>query len=297
MRSFTILEILSEFHGMKDVIKKTFKDGNVIYHTREYPFSYEVTKIGACKLNFVDNEFGHFMHFFNTNNETVGVYKMTSRLRGFTKEQLAEQHSKLFFCKMFNPDKGIWEIYVDGTPAKVSSYKEGCGLVTILNEGHYYVVDKDNNYIVQPGKYDFIDGFDKCGLARVKIDGKADIFNPEKTTYDRWGVIDTKGEEILPLEYSEIWSFYNKNRKTTTVWKGDMLTDLEDSNLVDYYQARVYKYDFDLYTHNLFLKEEWSEGNYNCMDSNYYRNQNEEYTIWDALDGELEAAGNIDYVW
>ena len=29
MRSFTILEILPEYHGMKDVIKKTFKDGNV----------------------------------------------------------------------------------------------------------------------------------------------------------------------------------------------------------------------------------------------------------------------------
>ena len=178
MRSFTIREILPEYHGMKDVIKKTFKNGNVLYHTREYPFSYEVTRIGACKLNIVDNEFGHFMHFFNSNNETVGVYKMTSRLRGFTKEQLAEQHSKLFFCKMFNPDKGIWETYVDGTPAKVSSYKEGYGLATILNDGHYYVVDKDNNYIVQPGKYDYIDGFDKCGLARVKIDGKADIFDP-----------------------------------------------------------------------------------------------------------------------
>ena len=293
MRSFTIREILPEFHGMKDVIKKTFKDGNVIYHTGEYPFSYEVTRIGACKLNFVDNEFGHFMHFFNSKNETVGVYKMTNRLRGFTKEQLAEQHSKLFFCKMYNSDKDIWETYVDGTPAKFSSYKEGCGLATILNDGYYYVVDKDNNYIVQPGKYDYIDGFDKCGLARVKIDGKADIFNPGMTTYDRWGLINTKGEEILPLEYSEIWSFYNKNRTFTSVFCDGFDED-------DNYIKRMEEYHFTLPCKAYPMGKlrgpgEWFGNHFQTNEEIDSSNMDYNYSIWDALDGEPEAAGNIDY--
>ena len=297
MKPFTTIEFISEFNGMKDVIKKNYTDGRIIYHTREYPFTEEAYTKGACKLNAVDNEFGHYMHLFNSKNETVGVYKMTSRLRGFTIQQLAEQKSKLFCCKMFNQEKGIWETYVDGAPAKVSSYKEGCGLASILNDGHYYVVDNKNNYIVPPGKYDYIDGFDKCGLARVKIDGKEEIYHPENSTKDRWGIIDTKGNEVLPLIYSEIWSFYKKNRLTTTVWKGGNITDMEDGVFYDYYQEKVYKYDFVLKTHELRIKEDWSQGNYNCLDPNYNGDPGDEYTIGDALEDEPEAAGNIDYDW
>ena len=201
MHNFSIREILPEFKGMKDVIKKTHMDGTVLYQTHEYPFTDEAYAKGACKLNVVDNEFGHYMHLFNSEDKTVGVYKMTSRLRGFTIQQLAEQKSKLFCCKLFNQAKDIWETYVDGTPAKVSSYKEGCGLATILKDDKWSVVDRNNNYVVPPGKYDYIDGFDKCGLARVKIDGRTHLFDPEKSTSDRWGIIDTKGNEVLTLIY------------------------------------------------------------------------------------------------
>jgi hypothetical protein len=295
MKKFVVREILPEYKGMKDVIKKTHKDGTVLYHTHEYPFTDEAYAKGACKLNVVDNEFGHYLHLFNSKNETVGVYKMTSRLRGFTIQQLAEQKRKIFCCKMYNQEKDIWETYVDGTLVMASSYKEGCGLATILNDGYYYVVDKENKYIVPPGKYDYIDGFDKCGLARVKIDGKVNFIDPTKSTKDRWGIIDIDGNEVLPLIYSEIWAFYNKNRLTTTIWKGDDLTDMEDGVFYNYYQEKVYKYDFVLKTHELRIKEDWSQGNYNCLDPNNNWDPSDEYTIEDALDGEPEATGNIDY--
>jgi hypothetical protein len=164
-----------------------------------------------------------------------------------------------------------------------------------LNDGYYYVVDKENKYIVPPGKYDYIDGFDKCGLARVKIDGKVNFIDPTKSTKDRWGIIDIDGNEVLPLIYSEIWAFYNKNRLTTTIWKGDDLTDMEDGVFYNYYQEKVYKYDFVLKTHELRIKEDWSQGNYNCLDPNNNWDPSDEYTIEDALDGEPEATGNIDY--
>lgn len=297
MEKYTIREILPEFEGMKDIVKKTYPNGKTIYHTRETYFVDYAMSIGACKLNVVDDTFGHFMHLFNSENQTVAVIKMTNRLRGFTIQQLAEQKKRMFYVKLFNPEKKIWESYIDGDLLKVTSYKEGCGLATILNDGHYYVVDNKNNYIVPPGKYDYIDGFDKCGLARVKIDGKENIYHPENSTKDRWGVIDTKGDEVLPLIYSEIWAFYNKNRLTTTVWMGGDLTDMEDGVFYNYYQERVYKYDFYLKTHELRIKEDWSQGNYNCLDPNYNWDPSDEYTIWDALDGEPEAAGNIDYEW
>ena len=107
MKPFTTIEFIPEFNGMKDVIKKTYTNGRIIYHTREYPFIEEAHAKGACKLNVVDNVFGHYVHLFNSKNETVAVYKMTSRLRGFTIQQLADQIRKLFCCKMFNKEKEI----------------------------------------------------------------------------------------------------------------------------------------------------------------------------------------------
>lgn len=288
---------MSEYNGMKDVIKTTYANGSVVYHTMESSFVDLANSLRACELNVSDNEFGFYLHLFNSSNEIVGMYKMTPRLRGFSKQQFADQRKRLFFCKAYNQNRKMWETYIDGRLVKADIYKEGCGLATILKDDKWSVVDRNNNEVVPSGKYDYIDGFDKCGLARVKINGRTHLFDPGKNTRDRWGVIDTEGNEVLPLIYSEIWSFYNKNRLTTTVWKGDDLTDMEDGVFYDYYQERVYKYDFVLKTRELCIKEDWSQGNYNCLDPNYNWSPSDDYTIWDALDGEPEAAGNIDYEW
>lgn len=70
----------------------------------------------------------------------------------------------------------------------------------------YFVVDRNNNVIVPPGEYGFIDGFTK-GYSRIKKN-------------DKWGIIDTKGNVALPPEYDEIWNFYNKhNLKSCKVIK------------------------------------------------------------------------------
>ena len=58
-----------------------------------------------------------------------------------------------------------------------------------------------------------------------------------------------------------------------------------------------YRYDYNLNSRELLLKEDWSEGNYNCLDQECNWDHSEECTIWDALDGELEVAGNFDYEW
>lgn len=86
----------------------------------------------------------------------------------------------------------------------------------------YAVYDIAGNEIVPFGKYSWIDGFDH-GLARVKI-GK--ITNGMKNTENRWGIINTKGEEALPLEYDNIWNFFCKNRFSTKVIKGGIEKDV-----------------------------------------------------------------------
>ncbi len=283
MPKFKTREYLSEYNGLKDVIKTTYTNGAYVYHTMESPFVDLANSLGACKLNYVDNVFGFYLHLFNSKNEPVGVYKMTPRLHGFTQQQLADQSRRLFWCKRFNQHTNIWETYVDGRLVKADIYKEGRGLATILKDDKWSVIDRNHNYVVPPGKYDYIDGFDKCGLARVKIKGKTHLFDPEKSTRDRWGIIDTEGNEVLPLIYSEIWNFYNKGRNSTKVYKGEE----EDGE----YIVRFFEYRFE------FDKRRLIDVEAEELERTRMANLEYNYSVWDALDGEPEAAGNIDYEW
>ena len=77
------------------------------------------------------------------------------------------------------------------------------------------VTDLEGNIIVPFGKYDWIDGFDQ-GLARVKI-GR--VSSNQVNNSNKWGIINEEGEEVLPVEYDEIWKFIGKNRYSTKVVK------------------------------------------------------------------------------
>ena len=109
------------------------------------------------------------------------------------------------------------------------------------------VEDLDGNIIVPYGKYEWIDGFDH-GLARVRTVGRTtytknisalcslegdEIITDEEEilakvledrekrpeVFAKWGIINEKGEEVLPVEYDEIWKFLGKNRDSTKVVK------------------------------------------------------------------------------
>ena len=88
-------------------------------------------------------------------------------------------------------------------------------LFTAKKNGGYAVIDKYGNIIVPYGKYQYIDGFDR-GLARVNVYGKGEGL--EKFMY-KWGLINERGEEVLPPIYDSIWNFYGKNKQTTRVVK------------------------------------------------------------------------------
>lgn len=67
------------------------------------------------------------------------------------------------------------------------------------------VLNVEREIVVPFGKYTWIDGFDN-GVARVIKDGK-------------WGLIDECGNEVLPIEYDNIWNFYGKKRDNTLAFK------------------------------------------------------------------------------
>lgn len=84
--------------------------------------------------------------------------------------------------------------------------------ITVQNicEG-YAVYDIAGTEIVPFGKYAWIDGFEH-GLARV-IGTKC-------------GIINNKGQEVLPLEYDDIWNFFGKNRFSTKTIKDGVEKDI-----------------------------------------------------------------------
>ena len=83
----------------------------------------------------------------------------------------------------------------------------------LMNEMHQWGVIDPNGVIIVPfGRYDWIDNFDQ-GLARVNI--RIPQGGNRYATAKKWGIINERGEEVLPLEYDEIWNFYGKNRYST----------------------------------------------------------------------------------
>lgn len=118
------------------------------------------------------------------------------------------------------------------------------GNVTVVENKYYQwaVIDNQGNVLVPFGKYGWIDGFDS-GLARVRTHTNAELVREataeffdlpagqvgivcdnhcnEKTgnVITKWGIINEKGEEVLPVEYDDIWNFYGKSRWSTNVVK------------------------------------------------------------------------------
>jgi len=136
--------------------------------------------------------------------------------------------------------------------------------VKVIENTNYQwsVTDLEGNLIVPFGKYDWIDGFDH-GLARVNSVG---------TDGKKWGIINEQGEEVLPVEYDNIWNFLGKDRNSTTVekdgsknsvWFSDLNPDLnsddDDDNYVDYDR---YNYDYDLH--------DWMEDTWDAMTDGMY---------------------------
>ena len=98
--------------------------------------------------------------------------------------------------------------------------------VGMLRFRQYGVINVDGTEIVPFGKYEWIDGFDS-GLARIRI-GKGPCNINSNTVFgywdtidekNKWGIINEKGEEVLPIEYDSIWNFAGKNRYSTRVVK------------------------------------------------------------------------------
>lgn len=190
------------------------------------------------------------------------------------------------------------------------------GNVTVVENRDYQwaVIDGQGNFLVPFGKYGWIDGFDS-GLARVRThsmaeqarDSIADFFQMPAdrvgVTVDnhcdeqgnmpnfKWGIINEKGEEVLPVVYDNIWNFFRKNRYSTQVEKDGISSEVYFHNLnpslpVNYRQYSSYHDDYDYVNERHY--DEFT-GSY-AQDVMGYSDED----IYDAFDGDPDAYWNID---
>lgn len=199
-----------------------------------------------------------------------------------------------------------------------------------VKNGEYAVTDLDDNVIVPFGKYDWIEGFD-FGLSRVRTKGihnhpecwvpcncktqkeydeqMAEIkeegrkyeedrrLHNEK--YSKWGIINEEGEEVLPVEYDEVWGFMGRGYASTNVEKDGITRkvyfDVRHNRPTQITQRSGYVRDY--------YDDDYESDSYDDYGSNYgeyagsYAQDVEGYSddvIGDAFDGDPEAYWNID---
>ena len=157
-------------------------------------------------------------------------------------------------------------------------------LLTIQNKnGKYGVINIYGEEIIPFGKYDYIDGFAR-GLARVK---KGKTSSCLKDNGNKWGVIDESGNEVLPVEYDEIWNFYGKNRWTTKIVKNGIAKSILLLSLLFNKKEEnepIYDFDDDYGSHYGDYSGSYAQDVMGYSDD----------VINDAFDGEPDAYWNID---
>ena len=149
----------------------------------------------------------------------------------------------------------------------------------------YGVIDINGNEIVPFGKYDYIDAFDR-GLARVKIGRKSSNI---KDNDNRWGIINEAGEEVLFVEYDNIWNFKGKNYDSIVAVKDKIEKRIPIAEFSSNSQTDNIDYDNDSYNDEEIRHYEEYAGSY-AQDYMGFSDED----INDAFDGDPEAYWNID---
>lgn len=146
-------------------------------------------------------------------------------------------------------------------------------LFTVNKNYQWAVITGHDDKFVGFGTFDWIDGYDH-GLARVKKGNK-------------WGIIAPSGEIVLPVEYDNIYNFYDKdNRESTRVEKGSESFEIKFSDLYKeiYYDENEYDPCDGYYDRN---------GQLTVSDDPLFDSGNND-DIMDAFEDDPDAMWNID---
>lgn len=166
----------------------------------------------------------------------------------------------------------------------------GKPLYTVRNRAYQYgVLTSDGKVEIPFGKYCWMDGFDS-GLARVKLSMPRKDADDLISTNSMWGIIDEHDNVVLPIEYDNIWNFYNRNRYTTKVEKDGKSWDISLSELMGSKDKSV---QGNRIHYGIRRSQSVSYGEYEGSYAQDVEGYSDDY-INDAFEGDPEAYWNID---
>lgn len=92
-------------------------------------------------------------------------------------------------------------------------YQFSCGLSLVRNSQYQYAyIDYDNNIVIPFGVYSWCEPRFVCGYARV--------------LKDKWGIINTRGDLIIPLKYDKIWALNEEYLCSIKAYDGTQETSI-----------------------------------------------------------------------
>ena len=277
------IDTLPEYCGKKGVTKVITSECNILYYANYKSFQDELNEVGACTYSYDSTK--KTLELLDSNNSIMKSYIAAF---GFDDSALSKVESVIFYDAYLDLNHK-WYRHFSNNHLRYPSIKEGFGLRTVFDGNKYYVVDKNNNFVIAPGKYDYIDGFNKHGYTRVMVKGMPNSL-PNDCGY-RCGIVDVFGNIILPIEYTSIQSFYKGCKyNEINVWEGGEDVDGE-------YQSHLYNYKFGILTKQLTQIGSCYNKRYEDFTVETTPDNSDEYSIWDAFEDNEEAAAAADFEW
>ena len=101
-------DTLPTFESKNNVSHIISDNGSESWLTSSSTFADETNRLGACKLNTVENEKKHVLFLFNSKDAEVARYYLGKKLQGKTPQELVEMKHSLCFFQSWNPKTRQW---------------------------------------------------------------------------------------------------------------------------------------------------------------------------------------------
>lgn len=220
------------------------------------------------------------MYYGECYNENDLIKVATIKPYGF---QRSENKVAAYKRSMYGIIDYQGKVVIDTIYKSIVQAKDSNELFTVQDENYKYsVITAEGKEIVPPGRYNWIDGFDR-GFARVK---KGKRSNGVVENGNLWGVINKYGEEVMPCIYTNIFNFYGKPYNSIFFDEDNIRKQIPFTSLEDKEE------EYDLYGNDIY-EERPTYSEYNgsyAQDVMGYSDQ----LIDDVFEGDPDAYWNID---
>ena len=136
-------QTISFFQGKENVTHIISTNGTEAYLTQSRSFADETNRLGACKLNTVENETKHVLFLFNSADAEVGRYYMGKRLRGKSLEELVKNRNSLIFFESWNLATNKWVPCVGFAKKQKLEMSFYVSEVDINAKGYFQKIEKE----------------------------------------------------------------------------------------------------------------------------------------------------------